>query len=213
MPFRPVSRYFDRISRPEQLLSSLPEAFRVLTDPADTGAVTISLPEDVQSEAYDWPDALLRATRLARTPAAARDRRSLPRSPRLIAQREATADRRRRRRHLRGGRGRAGRACEPSRHPCRGDARRARARCRGTIPLNVGPVGATGGLAANRLATDTDLVIAVGTRLGDFATALEDACSRTRTSTFVGININAARRRQAAGDPGGGRRARGPPQL
>ena len=51
-----MSRYFDRISRPEQLLSSLPEAFRVLTDPADTGAVTISLPEDVQSEVYDWPD-------------------------------------------------------------------------------------------------------------------------------------------------------------
>ncbi len=54
--FRPVSRYFDRISRPEQLLSSLPEAFRVLTDPAETGAVTISLPEDVQAEVYDWPE-------------------------------------------------------------------------------------------------------------------------------------------------------------
>ena len=53
--FRPVSRFFDRISRPEQLLGSLPEAFRVLTDPVDTGAVTISLPEDVQSEAWDWP--------------------------------------------------------------------------------------------------------------------------------------------------------------
>ncbi len=54
--FRPVSRFFDRISRPEQLLASLPEAFRVLTDPVQTGAVTISLPEDVQSEAYDWPE-------------------------------------------------------------------------------------------------------------------------------------------------------------
>ena len=54
--FRPVSRYFDRISRPEQLISSLPEAFRVLTDPAETGAVTISLPEDVQAEVYDWPE-------------------------------------------------------------------------------------------------------------------------------------------------------------
>src|SRR5690349_3256103 len=54
--FRPVSRYFDRISRPEQLLSSLPEAFRVLTDPAETGAVTISLPEDVQAEDFEWPD-------------------------------------------------------------------------------------------------------------------------------------------------------------
>ena len=53
--FRPVSRFFDRISRPEQLLASLPEAFRILTDPAETGAVTISLPEDVQAEAFDWP--------------------------------------------------------------------------------------------------------------------------------------------------------------
>src|ERR1700746_1318186 len=53
--FRPVSRFFDRISRPEQLLASLPEAFRVLTDPAETGAVTISLPEDVQAEAHNWP--------------------------------------------------------------------------------------------------------------------------------------------------------------
>jgi len=53
--FRPVSKFFDRISRPEQLLASLPEAFRILTDPADTGAVTISLPEDVQTEAFDWP--------------------------------------------------------------------------------------------------------------------------------------------------------------
>src|ERR1700756_3557109 len=53
--FRPVSKFFDRITRPEQLLASLPEAFRVLTDPAETGAVTVSLPEDVQAEAYDYP--------------------------------------------------------------------------------------------------------------------------------------------------------------
>src|SRR5262245_34536583 len=56
--FRPVSRFFDRISRPEQLLTALPEAMRVLTDPAETGAVTISLPQDVQSHAYDFPSAL-----------------------------------------------------------------------------------------------------------------------------------------------------------
>src|SRR6185312_16020730 len=54
--FRPVSRFFDRITRPEQLLESLPESMRVLTDPADTGAVTISLPQDLQSEAFSWPD-------------------------------------------------------------------------------------------------------------------------------------------------------------
>src|SRR5262249_10950385 len=53
--FRPVSRFFDRVSRPEQLLASLPEAFRILTDPAETGAVTIALPEDVQAEAFEWP--------------------------------------------------------------------------------------------------------------------------------------------------------------
>src|SRR5258708_11171463 len=53
--FRPVSRFFDCVSRPEQLLASLPEAFRILTDPAETGAVTVSLPEDVQAEAFAWP--------------------------------------------------------------------------------------------------------------------------------------------------------------
>ena len=53
--FRPVSRFFDRITRPEQLLTALPEAMRVLTDPAETGAVAIALPQDIQSEAYDFP--------------------------------------------------------------------------------------------------------------------------------------------------------------
>ena len=53
--FRPVSRFFDRITRPEQLLTALPEAMRVLTDPVETGAVVLSLPQDIQSEAYDFP--------------------------------------------------------------------------------------------------------------------------------------------------------------
>ena len=55
--FRPVSRFWDRITRPEQILSSLPEAMRILTDQAETGAVTICLPEDTQTEAYDYPAA------------------------------------------------------------------------------------------------------------------------------------------------------------
>src|SRR4051795_4288894 len=58
--FRPVSRFFDRISRPEQLLTALPEAMRVLTDPAETGTVTLSLPQDIQAEAYDYPEAFFR---------------------------------------------------------------------------------------------------------------------------------------------------------
>ena len=57
--FRPVSRYWDRINRPEQLLASLPDAMRVLTDQAETGAVTVALPEDVQTEAYDVSGAVL----------------------------------------------------------------------------------------------------------------------------------------------------------
>ena len=62
--FRPVSRFFDRITRPEQLLESLPEAMRVLTDPAETGAVTLSLPQDIQSEAFDYPGVVLPRARL-----------------------------------------------------------------------------------------------------------------------------------------------------
>ena len=54
--FRPISRYWDRIQRPEQILTALPEALRVLTSPADTGAVTLALPQDVQAEAYDYPE-------------------------------------------------------------------------------------------------------------------------------------------------------------
>ena len=68
--FRPVSRFYTRISRPEQLLSALPEAMRVLTDPAETGAVTLSLPEDVQAEAYDWPPEHVQQTGVAGTPSA-----------------------------------------------------------------------------------------------------------------------------------------------
>ena len=62
--FKPVSRYWDRINRPEQMITALPEAMRVLTSPAETGAVTLALPQDVQAEAYDYPDGALRAARL-----------------------------------------------------------------------------------------------------------------------------------------------------
>ena len=74
--FRPVSRYWDRINRPEQVLTSLPEAMRVLTSPAETGAVTLALPEDVQTEAYDYPEALFRK-RVWHIPRNRPDRRAL----------------------------------------------------------------------------------------------------------------------------------------
>ena len=62
--FKPVSRYWDRINRPEQIITALPEAMRVLTSPAETGAVTLALPQDVQAEAYDYPGGAVRAARL-----------------------------------------------------------------------------------------------------------------------------------------------------
>jgi 3D-(3,5/4)-trihydroxycyclohexane-1,2-dione acylhydrolase (decyclizing) len=186
--FRPVSRYFDRISRPEQLLSSLPEAFRVLTDPAETGAVTISLPEDVQAEVYDWPERFF-AKRVWRV------RRPLPEAD-VVAEVAALLARAERPLIVAGGgaiysdatealdafatafgipvsESQAGKGALPWNHP-----------------LNVGPIGAAGGLAANRLARDADLVIAVGTRLGDFVTGSKTVF-QDEDATFVGINVNA----------------------
>ena len=186
--FRPVSRYFDRISRPEQLLSSLPEAFRVLTDPAETGAVTISLPEDVQAEVNDWPDRFF-ARRVWRI------RRPRP-EPELVAEAVELIKSARRPIIVTGGgtiysgavvaldalastygipvtESQAGKGALPWNHP-----------------WNMGPIGSAGGLAANRLAKDADLVIGIGTRMGDFVTASRSAFQDPDVS-FIGININA----------------------
>ena len=148
--FRPVSRYFDRISRPEQLLSSLPEAFRVLTDPAETGAVTISLPEDVQSEVYDWPAGFFdrRVWRVRRPQpepevvADVVDRIMRAERPLIVAGggaiysgAEAALDELATRYGIPVSVSQAGNGVLPWNHA-----------------MSVGPVGANGGLAANRLA-------------------------------------------------------------
>jgi 3D-(3,5/4)-trihydroxycyclohexane-1,2-dione acylhydrolase (decyclizing) len=184
--FRPVSRWFDRLDRPEQLLPSALEAMRVLTDPADTGAVTMALPEDVQTEAFDvpeeflerrvWtvrrrppaPDALARAAELVR--AAGR--------PLIVAgggviYSEATAALR----ALAEAVGipvcetQAGRGSLPSDHP-----------------LSLGAVGATGTGAANPMAREADLVIGVGTRWSDFTTASKSAFQDAQVR-FINLNV------------------------
>jgi len=185
--FRPVSRYFDRISRPEQLLSSLPEAFRVLTDPAETGAVTISLPEDVQAEVYDWPERFFekrvwRVRRPRPEPEVVDEvvaRISAARRPLIVAGggaiyagAEAALDALATTYGIPVSESQAGKGVLPWNHP-----------------WNVGPIGSAGGLAANRLATEADLVIGVGTRMGDFVTASRSAFQDPDV-TFVGININ-----------------------
>lgn len=184
--FRPVSRFFDRIYRPEQLIDSLPEALRILTDQAETGAVTIALPEDVQTEAYDFPAHFFnrRVYRISRpTPppselALAVEQIRAASRPLIIAgggvlyseASEALAA-------LAAGCGipvcetQAGKGSLPWNHP-----------------WEVGPIGANGGLAANRLAAQADLIIAVGTRLTDFTTASKTAFQHPGLR-FIGLNI------------------------
>jgi 3D-(3,5/4)-trihydroxycyclohexane-1,2-dione acylhydrolase (decyclizing) len=184
--FRPISRYFDRISRPEQLLSSLPEAFRVLTDPAETGAVTVSLPEDVQSEAYDWPEAFFEKRvwhvrrpmpepsvleRVAEMVRAAKAPLIVTGGGTIYAEATEALDALATRYGIPVCETQAGKGALAWDHP-----------------MNVGPVGANGGLAANRLARDADLVVSVGTRLGDFATASKTIFANP-DAAFVGINV------------------------
>ncbi len=182
---RPVSRYFDRISRPEQLLTALPEAMRVLLDPAETGAVTISLHQDVQGEAFDYALEFFQSRTWAvprRPPeaselAAAIELVSRSERPLLIAGggvRYSGAEA-----ELEGfAAGFEVPACETSAG-------------KGTLPAgwpSVGGIGVNGSAAANELARDADLVICVGTRLTDFTTA-SHSLFQHRDVRFVGINV------------------------
>jgi 3D-(3,5/4)-trihydroxycyclohexane-1,2-dione acylhydrolase (decyclizing) len=164
---RPVSRFFDRISRPEQLLDALPAAMRVLFDPAETGAVTIALHQDVLGEAHDFPAAFLapRVWRVARRPP----------EPDAIGEAAAVLRRARRPLIVAGG---------GVRHSAAEEALAAVAvRCglpvaetsagKGSVvgEACVGGIGVNGTGAANELAADADVVLCVGTRLSDFTTA------------------------------------------
>ncbi|GAA3584358.1 3D-(3,5/4)-trihydroxycyclohexane-1,2-dione acylhydrolase (decyclizing) [Amycolatopsis ultiminotia] len=167
--FRAVSRYFDRITRPEQLLATLPQVARVLTDPADSGPVTLALPQDVQAESYDFPDALFEPV-THRPPRTRPDRRSLTAAAATLraAQRPLLV--------LGGGvrySGAGAQALEfAQRH---GIPVTETTAGRTLVPheheLYAGPLGITGSTAANVLAAEADVVFAVGTRLQDFTTA------------------------------------------
>jgi 3D-(3,5/4)-trihydroxycyclohexane-1,2-dione acylhydrolase (decyclizing) len=166
--FRPVSRFWDRIIRPEQLLSSLSRALQVLTDPADCGPATLCLPQDVQAEAYDFPAAFF-ATRLHVPRRIGPDAMELARALTLLREAErplivagggvlhsgaagtlqAFADRHR----IPVAETQAGKGSLPWDHP-----------------QAVGSIGVTGSSAANALAREADLILAVGTRLQDFTT-------------------------------------------
>ena len=166
--FRPVSRYWDRIYRAEQLLTALPEAMRVLTSPAETGAVTLALPQDTQTEAFDYPESFFeprvwtiprqRGDAAAIGTAAAAVRSS--RAPLIVAgggvlYSEASDALRR--------------FAEATGIPV-AETQAGKSALAWDHPLSVGAIGVTGTFAANRLARQADLVIAIGTRLGDFTT-------------------------------------------
>jgi 3D-(3,5/4)-trihydroxycyclohexane-1,2-dione acylhydrolase (decyclizing) len=184
--FKPVSRYWDRIQRPEQLLTSLPEAMRVLTSPSETGAVTLSLPQDVQAEAFDFPEEffakhvwhvvrprcdaalLLRAVELIR----------VAKRPLIIAgggvlYSEASQS--------------LARFAESTRIPvCETQAGK------GALPFDhpqeVGALGVTGTPGANLLARETDLILGIGTRYSDFTTASKTAFQNPDVR-FININV------------------------
>jgi 3D-(3,5/4)-trihydroxycyclohexane-1,2-dione acylhydrolase (decyclizing) len=184
--FRPVSRFFDRISRPEQLLASLPEAFRVLTDPAETGAVTISLPEDVQAEAHDWPIEFFEK-RIWHV------RRPVP-EPELVREVIKMLRAAKRPVIVSGGGTIYSEASEELRRfveefgiPVT-ETQAGKGVLNWDHPMNAGPIGSNGATSANKLARESDLVLAIGTRLSDFTTASKTAFQNPAVR-FVGINV------------------------
>lgn len=184
--FRPVARFWDRIVRPEQLVASLPQAMSVLTDPADCGPVVLALPQDVQAEAFDYPASMFEKT--LRTVGKPRpDHASMLQAADWLVSAKrplvivgggvhysgayAALDAFVTRLGIPFAETQAGKGALPWNHP-----------------MNAGAIGVTGSSAANRLAAEADLVLAVGTRLQDFTTASNTLfAAEPRT---IGINVN-----------------------
>jgi 3D-(3,5/4)-trihydroxycyclohexane-1,2-dione acylhydrolase (decyclizing) len=183
--FKPVSRYWDRIYRPEQLITSLPEAMRVLTSPSDCGAVTLALPQDVQTEAYDYPEELFRK-RVWLIRRGEPDRESLERAVKAIGAAERPLI-------VCGGGVLMSEASQAlGAFAAKSGIPVAETQAgKGALAWNhgqvVGAIGATGSLAANRLANGADLVIGIGTRYSDFTTASMTAFQNPNVK-FVNIN-------------------------
>ena len=181
--FRPVSRYFDRISRPEQLLEALPRAMSVLIDPAACGPVTLALCQDTQTEAFDYPDSLF-ANRLWKPRRIRPDRDELT----ALAQRIIAA---RRPLIIAGGGVLYSRAedalcalLETTGIPV-AETQAGKSALRWDHPQALGSIGVTGSVAANRAAANADLIVAIGTRLQDFTSG-----SRTLfNAPLVQVNV------------------------
>jgi 3D-(3,5/4)-trihydroxycyclohexane-1,2-dione acylhydrolase (decyclizing) len=184
--FKPISRYWDRINRPEQIITSLPEAMRVLTSPADTGAVTISLPQDVQSQAFDYPEQFF-AKRVWSIPRNRPDTNALHRAAEWIKASKNPVI-------VTGGGVIYSQATDilkdfiektgiPESETIAG---------KGSIaydhPLNLGAIGVTGTIGANIMAREADLVIGIGTRYSDFTVGSKTTFQNPNVR-FININV------------------------
>jgi len=184
--FKPISRYWDRIQRPEQVLTSLPEAVRVLTSPAETGAVTLCLPQDVQAEAFDFPEEFLQKRvwmiprnrcdgtllkRAAEWIRAARRPLIIAGGGVLYSEASAALSKFAERTGISVSETQAGKGSLSYDHP-----------------QNVGAIGVTGTPGANILAREADLILGIGTRYSDFTTASKTAFQNP-SIRFVNINV------------------------
>ena len=182
--FRPVCKFWDRITRPEQLMSTLVQAMRVLTDPAETGAVCVALSQDVEGESYDYPDYFFqkRVHKIRRMRPVGEDLETLMQ---LIQESKRPLV-------ICGGGVRYSEAGETLEKFCSAlnipfaETQAGKSACRASHPMNLGGIGVTGNLAANTIARDADLIIAVGTRLSDFTTGSKELYGDKK---LVSINI------------------------
>lgn len=185
--FRAVSKYWDRINRPEQLMTAMIQAMRVLTNPADTGAVTICLPQDVQGEAWDFPSYFFQK-RVHRIERRLPTKASLADAVEMIKKKKKPI-------MICGGGVRYAEAAEELKqfaetfHVPFGETQAGKSAIESSHPYNLGGIGVTGNLAANTIAKEADLVIGIGTRFTDFTTASKQLFQNEEVE-FLNINIS-----------------------
>lgn len=185
--FKPVCKYWDRITRPEILMTAMINAMRVLTDPAETGACCIALPQDVEGESYDYPDYFFkkRVHRITR-PAAVEE--ELEEAAQLIAEAKKPII-------IVGGGVKYSEAGETVEKFCEefhipfGESQAGKSACKSSHPYCLGGIGVTGTYASNVIAKDADVVIAIGSRLSDFTTSSK-RLFQNEAVKFVTINNN-----------------------
>lgn len=184
--FKAVCRYWDRVVRPEQLMTACLNAMRVLTDPAETGAVCLAMPQDVEGEAYDYPDYFLKK-RVWYIDRRSPTDREIKKAVNLIMRSEKPL-------MIVGGGVTYSEAWDVAQFFAEkfnipiGETQAGKGNIRWDVPLNMGGIGVTGGPAANALSKEADLIIAVGTRLTDFTTASKSGFANP-DAKILSINV------------------------